>query len=153
MASRTARTIAVAGAAVAVLLATSCSSADDEGATAARAAIATVPEQTTTTNPYAVPPMIDAAYVNRVLAGLDAAMGDVVRMVMKAGAMTPEAIQQMEALYTGPPLELQINLLIQDSILGFPGMKPDPGNRKTTVTRLLSNQARRLLSKADSRRV
>ena len=34
--------------------------------------LATVPAPTTTTNPYAVPAVIDAAYVNRVLAGLDA---------------------------------------------------------------------------------
>ena len=37
--------------------------------------LATVPAPTTTTNPYAVPAVIDAAYVNRVLAGLDAADG------------------------------------------------------------------------------
>ena len=42
---------------------------------------ATVPQGTTTTNPYAVPPVIDEPYVNRVLAGLDQGVGDIVRLV------------------------------------------------------------------------
>jgi len=42
------------------------------------ATVPTAAPTTTTTNPYAVPQVIDAAYFNRVLAGLDAVEGDVV---------------------------------------------------------------------------
>ncbi len=135
-----ARPVAVAVAVAGAVLASACANADG-GVSATRPAISSLPEQTTTTNPYAVPPVIDAAYVNRVLAGLDAAMGDVMRMVVKAQGMTPEAHKRMEAIFTGAPLSSQINFLIQDSATGFPGLKPSPGNRATTVTRLVSTQS------------
>lgn len=86
--------------------------------------------------------MIDVAYVNRVLAGLDAVMGDSVRMVAKAGSLTPDSIDRVKAIYVGPILDSQLNYLIKDSAAGFPGLPPSPGNRKTTVTSLLSAQSK-----------
>jgi hypothetical protein len=56
-----------------LVLAAACSQSGDE-----RGPTATVPSAPITTqpaDPYAVPDVIDAAYVNRVLAGLDAVMG------------------------------------------------------------------------------
>ena len=138
VASRTARTIAVAGAAVAVLLATSCSSADDEGATAARAAIATVPEQTTTTNPYAVPPVIDAAYVNRVLAGLDAAVGDVVRFVVNNRPGPREIVEHLKPIYNDTEAALQLESFHQDSANNYEGYRNNPGNQVSSVTELVT---------------
>ncbi len=51
--------------------------------------LATVPPATTTTNPYAVPAVIDVAYVNRVLAGLDAVMGDAGRSLVRSNENDP----------------------------------------------------------------
>lgn len=119
------------------LLASACSSSK-AGVTAARPTIATAVESTTTTNPYAVPPVIDVAYVNRVLAGLDAAVGDVVRLAAQAGAVTPEALDRMRALYMDPALNEQINYLVKDSASGFPGLPSHPGNRKTVSTKVVS---------------
>ncbi len=119
------------------LLASACSSSK-AGVAVARPTIATAVESTTTTNPYAVPPVIDVAYVNRVLAALDAAMGDVVRIVARAGSLTPEAIDRVKAIYAGQIVDSQLNDLIRDSAEGFPGLPSSPGNRRTTVIRLVS---------------
>ena len=55
-----------------------CGGGDDD----ALGPTATLPQATTTTDPYAVPAVIDEAYVNRVLAGLDQAVGEVTRLVV-----------------------------------------------------------------------
>ncbi|HTJ77208.1 MAG TPA: hypothetical protein VL337_17755, partial [Acidimicrobiales bacterium] len=52
----------------AMLLLTACSP-KSTGAATPSATVATEPARTTTTGPYDIPPVIDAAYVNRVLAG------------------------------------------------------------------------------------
>jgi hypothetical protein len=65
------------------LLLGACGGGDDDEALPPPPSIA---EPTTVpADPYAVPAVIDAAYVNRVLEGLDAAVGDVVRIVYRTG--------------------------------------------------------------------
>jgi hypothetical protein len=118
----------------AALLVAACSNGSDE--TEQRTTVPTAPALTTTTNPYAVPEVIDAAYVNRVLAGLDAAVGDVVRMVANARAVTPEAYDRLKALYSDEEARAQANGLILDAAEGFPGFRG--GNRKSTVSRILT---------------
>ncbi len=68
---------------------------------------ATVPQPTTTTDPYAVPAVIDEAYVNRVLAGLDQAVGDIVRLVVSTRDIPPEVIDRLKAMYVGDALQLK----------------------------------------------
>ncbi|MFN2504089.1 MAG: hypothetical protein ABR540_07650, partial [Acidimicrobiales bacterium] len=65
--------------AVAVLSLVACS--DDPTVDPPSATVGTEAPSTTSADPYAVPAVIDEAYVNRVLAGLDAAVGEVVRLV------------------------------------------------------------------------
>ena len=57
---------------------------------------ATVPQATTTTDPYAIPTVIDEAYVNRVLAGLDHAVGDVTRTAILSAAVTQDINRSLE---------------------------------------------------------
>jgi hypothetical protein len=99
---------------------------------------ATVPQATTTTNPYAVPAVIDETYVNRVLAGLDQAVGDVVRLVVSARTIPPEALQRLKAIYVGEYLQLVVDLFQDDIFHDFAGYREAPGNKATTVTRLLT---------------
>jgi len=101
--------------------------------------IATAPLATTTTNPYAVPAVIDVAYVNRVLAGLDAAVGDVARLVLRTRTITQEAYDRLKAIY-GDRTFLQINIdgLERDIREGFRSYKSPAGDRKSTVSRLIS---------------
>ena len=98
---------------------------------------ATLPQGTTTTNPYAVPTVIDEAYVNRVLAGLDQGVGDIVRLVVSTRTIPPEAVERLKAFYVGRVLQLEVDGLQSDVFEGFRGYKANPGNRSTTVTQAI----------------
>jgi len=98
---------------------------------------ATLPQPTTTTDPYAIPAVIDEPYVNRVLAGLDQAVGDVVRIVVGSRTIPPEAIERLKAIYVGDALQLKVDGLQNDMFRGFSGYRAVPGNKTTTVTRII----------------
>lgn len=101
---------------------------------------ATVPQGTTTTNPYAIPPVIDEAYVNRVLAGLDQAVGDVTRMILAAEKITNEAADRVMALYIGDALVLKLQGYQRDVLGHFVGYRETLGNKQTTVIELISGR-------------
>jgi hypothetical protein len=104
--------------------------------------VATEPAPTSTTKPNAVPAVVDAAYVNRVLSELDQAMGDVIRLVVSAKTITPEAYDRLRALYSSPDhLQLAIDAFQLDMRRGFAGYKPVPGNKRTLVTQLISGSS------------
>jgi hypothetical protein len=106
------RTAIPAGlAAFALFASAACSSSGAEkGSAGANPTVATDPPRTnttvapptTTTNPYAVPAVIDAAYVNRVLASFDALLGDVLRIVLRTNTIPPEAYDRLKAIYADP---------------------------------------------------
>ncbi len=133
-------TIPAVLAAVALLVAGACSpSAADKGSGVPSATVATEPPRTTTTNPYTMPAVIDVAYVSRVLAGLDAAVGDVVRIILRTRTIPREAYDRLRSLYgTDRKLQFAIDAFQEDMGRNFFGYKVDPGNRVTTVTQLLS---------------
>lgn len=81
---------------LAVLVA--CSS-DPQSSAEPSATVPTAPATTTTTDPYAVPAVIDAAYVNRVLAGLDAAFGDIVRELASARRLPDNTPDRLKGVY------------------------------------------------------
>jgi hypothetical protein len=124
---------------VVLVAATACSSKE---AAIPSATVPTAPAQTTTTDPYAVPAVIDTAYVNRVLAGLDQAKGDVTRLIVNARTIPPEAIDRLRSLYSNQAfLQLVIDGYQDDVASGFKDYRPNPGNRKTTVNELLTVQS------------
>lgn len=136
MARRTAIRAVVMAVALSAPAACSPSSANRAGPTAT---VATDPPQTTTTNPYAVPAVIDAAYVNRVLAGLDAAMGDVLRTVVRTRTIPRDSYDRLRAIYaTDGSLQLAIDLLQNDIRRSFAGYSAEPGNQVTMVSELIS---------------
>ena len=108
---------------------------------------ATVPQGTTTTNPYAVPPVIDEAYVNRVLAGLDQAVGDVVRLVVSTRTIPPEAVDRLRSLYVGEHRQFQLDLLSADVGRGLTNYREPPGNRRTTVMEVVAATSTCIFSK------
>lgn len=122
----------------AMTIASACNSDAGPGAGASNTVRTELP-QTTTTDPYAVPTVIDAAYVNRILAGLDAAMGDVARMVIETRTIPREALDRMRAYY-GNDLWLQITIdnFQADIRRNFSNYKANPGNKTSAVTELLS---------------
>ncbi len=101
---------------------------------------ATVPQATTTTNPYAVPAVIDEAYVNRVLAGLDQAVGDITRLIVNDGRVSDEAADRLDALYIGNALALKLQGYQGDVLRQFAGYRNPPGNKVTTVTNLITSR-------------
>ena len=133
---RTAIRAGLAASLLAASAACSPSRADKAGPTAT---VATEPPTTATINPYAVPPVIDAAYVNRVLAGLDAVVGDVVRLIFRTKTISREAFDRMRAVYADPDrLQREIDGFQRDMRNGFPGYRPEPGNRFTAVTQMIT---------------
>jgi hypothetical protein len=99
---------------------------------------ATVPQATTTTDPYAVPPVIDEAYVNRVLAGLDQVVGDAVRSVVRTRLLDEEVLLRLKAISSDDALQLKLNGLQKDLLGGMEGYRDPPGNKITTATRLIA---------------
>jgi len=118
--------------------AAACDSSSGGARSSASNTVATEPAPTTTTSPYAVPAVIDAAYVNRVLAGLDAAVGDVIRLVVTTRTIPPEAYDRLRALYSSADhLQLAIDGFQLDMRRGFAGYKAPPGNKRTEVTEMI----------------
>jgi hypothetical protein len=138
VARRTAIPALVAAVALTALAACSPSSADRSTA-GATATLATEPAPTTTTNPYAVPAVIDIAYVNRVLAGLDAITGDAVRNVMATRTIPRDVFDRLKSIYLdNDRLQRAIDgfqLDVRDNMAGY---KPVPGNKVTSVTDLIT---------------
>lgn len=103
------------------------------------ATVGTAAPQTTTTNPYTIPAVIDAGYVSRVLAGLDAEKGDITRLVVKSRTVPPEAFDRLKAMYaTDDEVNLQLRLYSQDLADGLSGYLPNPGNKRSTVMEVIS---------------
>lgn len=123
----------------ALIVLAACSGGNDQASPPTGATVGTEPPRTTTTDPYAVPAVIDAAYVNRVLAGLDAAVGDVVRMVVSTKTIPREAYDRLRALYgTDSLLQFKLDSFQSDLREQLPGYRPNPGNKRTSVSELLS---------------
>jgi hypothetical protein len=84
----------VSGVVLTVLLAGACT---DKGEPLGPTA--TLAQPTTTADPFAIPPVIDEAYVNRVLAGLDHALGEATRIVVRENAISQDVVSRLEELY------------------------------------------------------
>lgn len=121
---------------LAVLVA--CSS-DPQSSAEPSATVPTAPATTTTTDPYAVPAVIDAAYVNRVLAGLDAAFGDIMRELVRIQALPPSTLDRLKGIYGNRDL---LNLAYEGlqvyARFNLPQLPQNPGDKVTTVLDLIS---------------
>lgn len=138
MAGRPAIRVALAAVLLTASAACSPGSADRAGPTAT---VRTEPPATTTTNPYAVPAVIDVAYVNRVLAGLDALRGDATRVVVRARTIPRDVYDRLRAAYgTDQWLQLAIDILQNDMRRNFAGYDSEPGNEITTVSELITTK-------------
>jgi hypothetical protein len=80
----------------------------------------------------------DAGSVNAVLAGLDGVMGDLQRILVKQRSLTTDVTDRLRSIYTGPELLNQLDAFKADVDGGLLGYKPNPGNRVTTVSRLIT---------------
>ncbi|MGI8808306.1 MAG: hypothetical protein ACR2KK_10770 [Acidimicrobiales bacterium] len=84
------------------------------------------------------PEIDEVASLNRILAGLDGVMGDLQRTLVRERRITPEVTDLLQSIYTGPELLNQIDAFRADVANGLTGYRKPPGNRVTTVSRLIT---------------
>lgn len=125
-----------------VALAALAACRDDAQPRVPSATVPTAPATTTTTHPYAVPAVIDAEYVNRVITGLDAIMGDATRLVVQTKTTSQEVFDRLRAVYAN---DADVDLRLKDYALqvskGLPSARQQPGDKRTTVSELISNSS------------
>jgi hypothetical protein len=80
----------------------------------------------------------EAASINRILQGIDRVMGDTQRILVRERRITKEVTDRLQAIYVGPELLNQIDAFRTDVANGLVGMKNPPGDRVTTVSRLIT---------------
>jgi len=91
------------------------------------------PASTSTTSSYDVPAVINETYVNRVLSALDQVDGDVTRRLVMTRTLDQ---QRLRAIYNDPQLEFdELTRTLGTDLSQY---KTPPGNRKTTVSRLIT---------------
>ena len=78
------------------------------------------------------------ATVDRILVGLDGVIGDLQRSLVRDRRITADVTDRLKAVYTGPELLNQIDAFRADVDAGLVGYKNPPGNRVTTVSRLIT---------------
>lgn len=126
--------------ALALSLLAACSSSP--GDDTADATVPTAPPLETTTtaapDPFAVPEVIDEAYVNRVLAALYRIDGDVLRRVVADGEVPSDARRMLRAMYNDPQFELEFQGTLKTVARGLDRFKRPPGDRKTEVVKLMT---------------
>ena len=134
--------------AVALLLVAAACNGDDDGGSSAPPP-STTASTTTPTDPYAVPAVIDEAYVNRVLAALDQVEGDAVRTLVTTRMVGAEAVKRLRAVYNDPQFQEERDGLIRSLATDLSEYKNPPGNRRTTVLRLVTRDPNCILAEVN----
>jgi hypothetical protein len=105
--------------------------------------VPTAPSTSSTTAPIdvsVIPPVIDEPYLTAVLAALDEVDSEATRMIVAAKNLTPAAADYLNAIYSDEEFTRQVDRwydsFAEDLQLG--GIRPSPGNRVTTVDRIIA---------------
>lgn len=108
----------------------------DPGPAPAGATVPTAALVTTATSPFAVPPVIEVAYVKRVLAVLDAADGTAFRLYVRDRTITNEIRDRLSVLEaTAEGYEVSVRSFEAERDRAF---SSPPGDRVTRVSRLIT---------------
>lgn len=89
-------------------------------------------------DPFVVPAKTDAAYVNRVLRGLNKVYGDVVREVRRTGSVGPSQLESLRAIFNDPLFARQEKLFESVADEDPARLQEPMGDRKMTVRRLIT---------------
>jgi len=115
------------------------SAATATSSTAAPASPATsVPDATSAStiaavDPFAIPAVIDAAYVDRVLAALHTLVGNALRDVLASRRVEISAYNSLAQVYNSPQLEVEVQSL-SDVLTDDPALyRQPPGDRRVAV--------------------
>ena len=130
---------------VAALVLAACSGGDGDGASPSTTTLpaapaspsSTAPPTTGAADPVAVPEVIDAAYVNRVLAALYKVDGDVTREILRTRDVTANAQLLLGAIFGEPQLTTELQALPAFLRQDPSQFKNPPGDRRVNVESLL----------------
>ncbi len=120
------------------LTVSACSGGEDDTPSA------TVPTATTATtaaassDPYAIPAVIDIAYVQRVFDALDQIQGEVIKEFLTTRQLTFAMTVRLGSVYNRDELERTVNALKEQLTRDFSVFKQPPGIRRTVVRRILT---------------
>jgi hypothetical protein len=147
------RTRSLALVLAAALLLTACQRGEPEvpAATLAEAItpepVDTAPSRSPSPSPslppvdYSIPPVIDAAYAERVLDALYAIETEAVREMMRSGAITDRATNLVRAAYVPGFADFRTSTYQDEVDSGWPGVLPTPGDGGFSVDTVLSASA------------
>lgn len=88
----------------------------------------------TTAVDYSVPALIDAAYVEKVMAALDRVYGDAIRTLAAERQITEDFLTRLAAIYGDRFFRLAQDAWVKDVAAGLPDLKPNPGDPVTKVS-------------------
>jgi hypothetical protein len=103
------------------------------GATVPRA----VSTSTTSSDPYAIPFPITAAYVQRVLDELEAINAQMATIVVQQRALVPPAARLLRSVSTADEFAKQNQILLDLLDKGLPGFRPSPGPVRDSVQKVV----------------
>lgn len=108
------------------------------------------PETTVTTAvDYTVPAVIDAAYVEKVMAALDHVYGDAIRTLARERKITQDFLDRLAAIYTPKQFDFSQRLWVRDVAAGLEGLSPTPGDPRTVVQQIVRADAFCVLVRVD----
>ena len=113
------------------------------GASTVAGGTATIPAAVTTTtvDPWAVPAVVDVAYLQRVMDRLDQSLGDALRELVAAKSVDPKVDQILRAIYADPELSRSEHDYAAIATSGLANFRPVPGDPATTVQHVFSHSS------------
>jgi len=98
----------------------------------------TVAPTTTFPDPDVVPAVITPAYVDAVFAVLDHVYGNAVRLMVATTNLPVQATVDLRAVFADPEYATELKIFHLELEQGFAHVRRPPGDRRTTVVRVLS---------------
>jgi hypothetical protein len=134
---------AVRGIVAVLLTALAVAGCTESKGTPAEPTVPTAVSTSSTTAPIdvsVIPPTIDEPYLTAVLAALDEVDSEATRMIHAAKNITPAAADYLNAIYSDDEFKRQVDRWYASFAhdLELKGIRPSPGNRKTTIERIIA---------------
>lgn len=98
---------------------------------------------------YSVPAVIDAAYVEKVMAALDHVYGDAIRILARERKITQDFLEHLVAIYGDAQFDRTQQIWVRDVAAGLPGLSAIPGNPRTVLQQIVRNDVQCLLLRVD----
>jgi hypothetical protein len=108
------------------------------GTTTTTATTPTTTSPPPSTSSATVPSAITPAYVNSILAALNHVYGNATRLMIATTNLPPAAVADIRAIFADPEFNTELKIFSLELDQGFAGVKIPPGDRVTTVDKIIS---------------